>query len=158
MYSQNALHRLSPLPQVYRGGYSPAERRSIEAELFSGRLIGVAATNALELGVDVGSLDVTLHLGFQVGGGRPQLGCCCEPPDLKIHNLAMAEGGHRGTFVHPSFLATCPSVFRDPSPQCGSRPGGPGGVSRSPWQSTWHLKGRWISTSCATLKICLVGP
>ncbi|KAK9795209.1 hypothetical protein WJX73_000198 [Symbiochloris irregularis] len=49
---------------VYRAGYSPQERREIEAALFSGQLMAVAATNALELGVDVGSLDVTLHLGF----------------------------------------------------------------------------------------------
>lgn len=40
------------------------ERREIEAALFTGKLWGVAATNALELGVDVGSLDATLHLGF----------------------------------------------------------------------------------------------
>eukprot|EP00884_Botryococcus_braunii_P004307 jgi/Botrbrau1/13878/Bobra.0056s0110.1 len=49
---------------VYRAGYSPEERREIERALFSGELRAVAATNALELGVDVGSLDVTLHLGF----------------------------------------------------------------------------------------------
>ena len=40
------------------------ERREIEAALHDGDLWAVAATNALELGVDVGSLDVTLHLGF----------------------------------------------------------------------------------------------
>ena len=49
---------------VYRAGYSPAERRAIEQALFRGDLWAVAATNALELGVDVGSLDATLHLGF----------------------------------------------------------------------------------------------
>ena len=49
---------------VYRGGYSAEERRMVEARLFRGDLLGVAATNALELGVDIGSLDVTLHLGF----------------------------------------------------------------------------------------------
>lgn len=43
---------------------SPAERREIERALFQGGLRAVAATNALELGVDVGSLDCTLHLGF----------------------------------------------------------------------------------------------
>lgn len=40
------------------------ERREIEAALLRGELWGVAATNAMELGVDIGSLDVTLHLGF----------------------------------------------------------------------------------------------
>lgn len=49
---------------VYRAGYSPSERRDIESALFSGRLLAVAATNALELGIDVGGLDCTLHLGF----------------------------------------------------------------------------------------------
>ncbi|CAI5471191.1 unnamed protein product [Closterium sp. Yama58-4] len=40
------------------------DRRRIERELFHGRLRAVAATSALELGVDVGALDATLHLGF----------------------------------------------------------------------------------------------
>jgi DEAD/DEAH box helicase domain-containing protein len=48
----------------YRGGFLAAERRQIEAELFSGRLLGVAATNALELGVDVGGLDACVLNGF----------------------------------------------------------------------------------------------
>ena len=43
----------------------PQERREIEKALFNGDLFAVAATNALELGVDVGSLDMTMHLGFQ---------------------------------------------------------------------------------------------
>jgi len=40
------------------------DRRRIESEFFSGKLCGIAATNALELGIDVGHIDVTLHLGF----------------------------------------------------------------------------------------------
>ena len=49
---------------AYRAGYSAVHRRAIEGSLFNGNLKGVAATNALELGIDVGALDVTLHLGF----------------------------------------------------------------------------------------------
>ena len=52
--------RLSP----YRAGYTPEQRREIERRLFGGELLGVSATNALELGVDVGSLDAVISVGF----------------------------------------------------------------------------------------------
>ncbi|GJS18697.1 uncharacterized ATP-dependent helicase YprA-like protein isoform X5 [Tanacetum coccineum] len=42
----------------------PYDRRKIESEFFGGKNCGVAATNALELGIDAGHIDVTLHLGF----------------------------------------------------------------------------------------------
>lgn len=48
----------------YRGGYSPQDRRQIEREMFDGKLMGIVATNALELGVDIGSLDAVITLGF----------------------------------------------------------------------------------------------
>jgi DEAD/DEAH box helicase domain-containing protein len=52
--------RLSP----YRAGYTPQQRREIERRLVEGELLGVTATDALELGIDVGLLDCALSVGF----------------------------------------------------------------------------------------------
>ncbi len=50
--------------ESYRGGYTPKERREIEQRLFKGTLTGLATTNAMELGVDVGGLDAIVLNGY----------------------------------------------------------------------------------------------
>jgi DEAD/DEAH box helicase domain-containing protein len=60
------LERTEVLARVmsYRGGYTPQDRRQIEREMFDGKLIGIVCTSALELGVDIGSLDAVVTVGF----------------------------------------------------------------------------------------------
>jgi DEAD/DEAH box helicase domain-containing protein len=50
--------------RAYRAGYLAEDRRRIERELAEGDLVAVAATNALELGIDIGSLDAAVLTGF----------------------------------------------------------------------------------------------
>ena len=68
LYVRKQLELISPeladLIKPYRAGYLAEDRRKIERELFNGRLLATVATNALELGVDIGQLDVTILTGY----------------------------------------------------------------------------------------------
>ena len=61
---QTVAPHLASRVTPYRGGYLPEERRAIEQRLFSGELMGVSATPALELGIDVGSLEACVIVGY----------------------------------------------------------------------------------------------
>jgi len=66
-YLKDALERTpggAESVRGYRGGYLPRERRQIERGLRDGKLRAVVATNALELGVDIGTLDVVVMAGY----------------------------------------------------------------------------------------------
>ena len=68
LYARDQLEQMQPALakkiSPYRASYMPEDRRMIERALFDGELLGVSTTNALELGIDVGSLDATVIAGY----------------------------------------------------------------------------------------------
>ncbi len=66
-YLREIMRRAQKSPQLirgYRGGYLPTERRAIERGLRQGEILGVVSTNALELGIDIGQLQVAIMAGY----------------------------------------------------------------------------------------------
>ena len=110
LLSESAPELVSSLA-VYRAGYSPEARRDLERRLFSGELRGVAATNALELGVDVGSLDVVISLGFpgSIASLWQQSGRAGRREQRALHIYVAFEGPlDAGIFANPSWLFSRP--------------------------------------------------
>ncbi|MBN2186838.1 MAG: DUF1998 domain-containing protein, partial [Dehalococcoidia bacterium] len=65
IYSRSRLSpSLAQLIKPYRAGYLPEERRQIEYQFFKGHLLGLVATTALELGIDIGDLEATVLTGY----------------------------------------------------------------------------------------------
>ena len=89
----------------YRAGYTPEDRRRIEGRLFRGDLLCVVATNALELGVDIGSLGNVLgsgigHFTELVTELRNFRRCCCPfefPVQFGVIQAAGGKGRTKGT-------------------------------------------------------------
>ncbi|HSL77852.1 MAG TPA: DEAD/DEAH box helicase, partial [Candidatus Limnocylindrales bacterium] len=91
----------------YRGGYLPTERRSIERGLRDGEILGVVSTNALELGVDIGRLDVSILAGYpgSVAGTWQQFGRAGRRQGTSV-SVLVASGAPVDQYVihHPEFL------------------------------------------------------
>lgn len=109
------LGRLEPpiegggLPPVmgYRGGYLPRERRAIEAGLRDGSVRGVVATNALELGIDIGALDAAILTGYPgtIAATWQQAGRAGRRADRSAAILVAGAGTlDQYLCMHPRFL------------------------------------------------------
>jgi DEAD/DEAH box helicase domain-containing protein len=64
MWAEEQAGELSGKISAYRAGFLPEERREIEARMNSGELLAVVSTSALELGIDIGSLDLCILVGY----------------------------------------------------------------------------------------------
>ena len=115
-YSKQRLAELSPSHvkkiKAYRAGYLPEQRRQIEKELFSGQLTGVVATNALELGIDIGDLEATVLTGYpgSIASTWQQAGRSGRGKDRSLSFLVAPNNPldqyfmrHPDSFFHKSF-------------------------------------------------------
>ncbi len=98
-----------PLERVrgYRGGYLPNERRAIEAGLRSGEILGVVSTNALELGIDIGRLDVAVLAGYpgSIAATWQQIGRAGRRQDVSAAILVVGAGPvDQYVAGHPEYL------------------------------------------------------
>ncbi len=104
---------------AYRGGYTPSERRALEIQLADEKTRGIISTNALEIGIDVGSIDVVIIAGYpgtiaavhqQAGRAGRQLKPSC--------SIFIAAPGARDQFLieNDAYLFEQPSerLFLDP--------------------------------------------
>ena len=115
---QALAERIAP----YRAGYLPAERREVERRLFSGELLGVTATSALELGIDVGGLDAAVLATFPgtISSFRQQAG---RAGRTRAESLAVLVAGEDA--LDQYFMRHPGELFRRPAEAAVVNPANP---------------------------------
>jgi DEAD/DEAH box helicase domain-containing protein len=110
----------------YRGGYLPEDRRRVEKALFAGELVGVTATNALELGIDVGGLDAAVITTFPgtIASMRQQAGRAGR--NLRA-SLAVLVGGRDA--LDQYYMTHPDELFQRPAEAAVINPDNPGILS-----------------------------
>lgn len=108
-------HRERESIRGYRSGYLPLQRREIERGLRNGSVRGVVATNALELGIDIGALDACVITGFPgtIASTWQQMGRAGRRNESSVAILVASSN------ALDQFLATHPDYFFDRSPESG---------------------------------------
>ncbi len=95
----------------YRGGYLPNERREIERALRQGEITAVVSTNALELGIDIGSLDVSIICGYPgtIASTRQQSGRAGRKNMVSV-SIMIASSSALNQYVvsHPEYFFEAP--------------------------------------------------
>jgi len=107
-------HELGPKSiEGYRGGYLPSERRQIEQRLRRGEITGIVSTNALELGVDIGQLQVCIMNGYPgtIASLWQQAGRAGRRQDDALIILVASSG------ALDQYVAERPDLFLDQSPE-----------------------------------------
>ncbi|MFX1343884.1 MAG: DEAD/DEAH box helicase [Promethearchaeota archaeon] len=89
IWTKAAIPLLSDKVYSYRAGISKSKRREIEQNFKSKKILGISSTNALELGIDIGSLDATISSGFPgtISSFKQQIGRSGRGTDLSISTL-----------------------------------------------------------------------
>jgi len=117
-YLSEVLKRAKKPPDSlrgYRGGYLPLQRREIERGLREGRIRGVVSTNALELGIDIGQLDVCLMAGYpgNIASTWQQAGRAGRRTDVSVAILVANSS------PLDQFIINHPDYFFSQSPESG---------------------------------------